>query len=486
MERTMTESAARSPSSSQSKRVSSPNYRNPTVEISLLLTGVLLFCFLYVFDGSLLSSQDTRTALTNRIGASEVVQNLKLSNGVKGRHFLKVKDGSHASRRNLLAAAAKKDPAKYVYVATNISTGMISLQKGAKMDPLYHNSDLFQRDYAEMKKNFKIFVYPEAFEDRGVYKHVFLPHHFPESKNIGNYYSEHKFKITLLKSKFVTNDSAEAHLFYLPFSVNVMRNDFSVRTEPSIIKFVKSYIENVSQEYEYWNRSRGADHFFACCHSVGRDVPTALPDLKHNAIQLVCSSNYYYKNYYPHKDVALPQIWPRKSLKEPLYTPEMRDRLAFYAGRLQNSNIRQLLIKIWGADPDLDFYAGGSNGSYERHFQNTKFCVHVRGYEVNTARISDAIHFGCVPIIISDYYDLPLSDILDWSQFSIIISYTRIPDLKKILQAVTDEQYSVLYNNVLKVRRHFQWNDTPKEYDAFSVSLYQLWLKRFVVREAVS
>lgn len=84
-----------------------------------------------------------------------------------------------------------------------------------------------------------------------------------ESKNIGNYYNEHKFKITLKKSKFVTTDSAESHLFYLPFSVNVMRNNFSVKSKPSIIKLVRSYIKNVSQEYEYWNRSRGADHFFA-------------------------------------------------------------------------------------------------------------------------------------------------------------------------------------------------------------------------------
>lgn len=56
---------------------------------------------------------------------------------------------------------------------------------------------------------------------------------------------------------------------------------------------------------------------------MGKDVPMALPDLKHNAIQLICSSNYYYKNYYPHEDVVLPQIWPRKTLKEPLYTPEI-------------------------------------------------------------------------------------------------------------------------------------------------------------------
>ena len=40
--------------------------------------------------------------------------------------------------------------------------------------------------------------------------------------------------------------------------------------------------------------------------------------------------------------------------------------------------------------------------------------------------------FGCVPVILADGYELPMSWLLDWSKFSIRlpeIEYRRLPDV---------------------------------------------------------
>ena len=109
----------------------------------------------------------------------------------------------------------------------------------------------------------------------------------------------------------------------------------------------------------------------------------------------------------------------------------------------------------------------------------SKFCIHVRGYGVNTARIGDAMYYGCVPVIIADYYDLPFADVLDWSSFSVVVATRDIPLLKKILESIViSNEYQRLRDNMLKVRQHFQWHPSPLDFDAFHMALYELWLRR--------
>eukprot|EP01018_Ginkgo_biloba_P017633 Gb_02074 [translate_table: standard] len=140
---------------------------------------------------------------------------------------------------------------------------------------------------------------------------IFLPHQNPFDPKLGNYFSEHMFKINLLRSSFLTANAEEAHFFFLPFSINSLRNDPRVHSEDSIAEFVAQYSKNISVNYEFWNLSQGANHFYVCCHSVGRDAASKFVELQKNAVQVVCSSSYYHRYYVSHKDVALPQVWPR-------------------------------------------------------------------------------------------------------------------------------------------------------------------------------
>lgn len=356
----------------------------------------------------------------------------------------------------------------------------------------YHNWQLFNADYQEMLRTLKIFVYPDVFmnKDSSPFASVFLPHPNPLDPKIGNYFSEHAFKLALLKSSLITQRPEEAHFFFMPFSINAMRNHPLLHSESSISNFIAQYILRISSEFEFWNASGGSNHFFICCHSVGREAASNNFALRNNAILITCSSSYFQRLYTAHKDIALPQVWPRahNQFLNPL---NARNKLVFFAGRVQNSRIRKEILSLWANDTSFSIFSRHPSFPYEEGFRRSKYCLHVKGYEVNTARVSDSIHYGCIPVLISNHYDLPFANVLDWSKFSIIVSQGDIGLLKYILTSVVSQQmYMNLYKNLRVVRNHFRWhtdaNVLPTTYDSFHMTAYQLWLRRGLQRLAVA
>lgn len=197
----------------------------------------------------------------------------------------------------------------------------------------YHNWELFSADYEEMLRNLKIFVYPHDVyssskaantSHKNDYDSIFLPLANPAANpKLGNYYSEHAFKVALLNSSLVTNRPEEANFFFMPFSINAMRNHPLLHSASSISDFVAQYTTTISSQFTFWNASAGADHFYVCCHSIGRDAASKHPALHNNAIQVTCSSSYFQRLYITHKDVGLPQVWPRHH-RQPFNPPAAR------------------------------------------------------------------------------------------------------------------------------------------------------------------
>ncbi|KAI3721900.1 hypothetical protein L2E82_32919 [Cichorium intybus] len=341
---------------------------------------------------------------------------------------------------------------------------------------VYHDKDIFLENYKQMNKSLKIYVYPHQKTDP--FANVLLPD--IQSSPGGNYASESYFKIALSVSHFITQDPSEADLFFLPFSIASMRHDKRIGTG-GIKNFVKDYISTISHKYPFWNRTGGADHFYVACHSIGRTAMDKAPEVRINAIQAVCSSSYFLQGYTAHKDASIPQIWPRPGTP-PIRHPSKREMLAFYAGAM-NSRVREYLVKTWTNDTEIGVHQNRLKTPYSDSLLGSKFCIHAKGFEVNTARIGDAIYYGCVPVVLADHYDLPFSDILDWSRFSVVVSTEDIPFLKRILMEIVDsDEYLKLQKNVLKVQNHFQWHRKPVDFDTFYMVMYELWVRRSTIR----
>ncbi|KAL8193294.1 hypothetical protein R6Q57_026875 [Mikania cordata] len=351
-----------------------------------------------------------------------------------------------------------------------------SKAKPLNIKEVYHEKDIFMDNYKQMNKSLKIYIYPHVKSDP--FANIFLPN--TRGSPGGNYASESYFKIALSMSHFVTQDPSKADLFFLPFSIASMRHDKRIGVG-GIKSFIKDYIFSISHKYPFWNRTGGADHFYVACHSVGRTAMEKAPEVSINAIQVVCSSSYFLQGYTAHKDASIPQIWPRPGVR-PTRHPSKRQMLAFYAGAM-NSRVRESLVHTWLNDSDIGVHQSRLKTPYSEALLGSKFCIHAKGFEVNTARIGDAIYYGCVPVVLADHYDLPFGDVLNWNNFAVVVSTQDIVFLKSILNKIVESnEYMQLQNNVLQVQKHFQWHQIPVDFDTFYMVMYELWVRRSSVR----
>ncbi|MCL7051710.1 hypothetical protein MKW94_012524 [Papaver nudicaule] len=288
-------------------------------------------------------------------------------------------------------------------------------------------------------------------------------------------------------SPFTTQNPDEAHLFFLPFSVvNIKR--FILKPNPSIRwtwlqLFVEDYIKVVSDKYPFWNRSNGADHFMVSCHDRGPQISSAFPrELFKNLIRVLCNANTS-EGFHPKRDATLPEVnlrYGELGHPQPGNRPTTdRPILAFFAGRAHGYG-RSVLFKYWkDKDDEVQVYQSLRKSlNYTNLMTQSKFCLCPSGYEVASPRIVEAIYAGCIPVILTDGYVLPFSDVLNWSQFSVQIPIRKIPDIKVILKNISTVEYLKMQNSVMQVKRHFVLNRPAQRFDLLHMVLHSVWLRR--------
>lgn len=203
------------------------------------------------------------------------------------------------------------------------------------------------------------------------------------------------------------------------------------------------------------------------------------------SIRVLCNANIS-EHFNPKKDASFPEINLKTGETTGLvggYPAWNRTTLAFFAGHM-HGRIRPSLFQHWGNknDKDMLIYETVPQGiSYQEAMKKSKYCLCPSGWEVASPRIVEAIYAECVPVIISQKYVLPFSDVLNWDSFSVQISVSEIPKLKEILMGITHEQYLRMQERVKQVQRHFVVNNPPKRFDVFHMILHSIWLRRLNV-----
>ncbi|KOM29238.1 hypothetical protein LR48_Vigan641s002600 [Vigna angularis] len=299
----------------------------------------------------------------------------------------------------------------------------------APIGPMYMNANAFHRSYLEMEKQLKVYVYEEGEAP------VF---HNGPCKSI--YSMEGNFIHAIeMNEKFRTRDPEKAHVFFLPFSVAML----------------------------------------------GPETSRSVPNLKDNSIRVLCNANTS-EGFKPSKDVSLPEINLQSGSINGLIggpSASKRPLLAFFAGGLHGP-IRPVLLEQWeNKDEDIKVQKYLPKGvSYYEMLRKSRFCLCPSGYEVASPRVVEAIYTGCVPVLISDHYVPPFSDVLNWNSFSVEVSVEEIPKLKEILLSISPRQYIRMQRRVVQVRRHFEVHSPPKRFDVFHMILHSVWLRRLNFR----
>lgn len=217
-------------------------------------------------------------------------------------------------------------------------------------------------------------------------------------------------------------------------------------------------------------------------------VSEVVPHLFNTSTRVLCNANTS-EGFNPAKDATLPEInRKRHDLKVDLggSRPSRRTVLAFFAGGVYglHGKIRAIVYEAWhNKDKDILVYEYlPKNISYELMMKSSKFCLCPSGYEVASPRLVEAIYAECVPVIISETYVLPFSEVLDWDQFSVTVELKDIPKLKSILMSISTRKYLKLREGVKRVQRHFMVYSPPKRYDMFHMIIHSIWLRRLNVR----
>lgn len=217
----------------------------------------------------------------------------------------------------------------------------------------------------------------------------------------------------------------------------------------------------------------------------GPDVSTASPQLYENVIRVLCNANTS-EGFKPERDATLPEIKiPIDSLLPRIrnQSPKNRSILAFFAGG-HHGYVRTLLFKHWNnKDDDIQFHSYlPQNVDYFELMGRSKFCLCPSGWEVASPRLIESILSGCVPVIISDNYVLPFSDVLDWSKFSIHIPVEKIPMIKKILEKISFREYEKMQMILKVVKRHFTIHRPARPFDLLDMVFHSIWLRRLNVK----
>ncbi|KAH9610145.1 hypothetical protein KSS87_003457 [Heliosperma pusillum] len=311
-------------------------------------------------------------------------------------------------------------------------------------DEVYHSAEIFRLNYAEMESKFKVYIYPDG-DSKTFYQ--------TPRKLTGKYASEGYFFQNIRESSSI-HFVDELNTFWMKCCVTCLDFRYSGTSYENMTIIVKDYVESLILKYPYWNRTLGADHFFVTCHDVGVRATEGLPFLVKNSIRVVCSPSYNV-DFIPHKDVALPQVL------QPFALPAGGNDLENRQVEVNSIWLSVLfhwviLARVWENDPELDISNNRISRAigplvYQKRFYRNKFCICPGGSQVNSARITDSIHYGCVPVIISDYYDLPFNDILDWRKFAVVLREQDVYQLKQILKRISDAEFARLHMNMVKV-----------------------------------
>jgi hypothetical protein len=231
----------------------------------------------------------------------------------------------------------------------------------------------------------------------------------------------------------------------------------------SFVGFNKNDLENRLQNLPYWNNGKKHVVFDFT------DLPYTFYSNKNVS---VFKSAFSMENFNNKKDVSIPQFPRYRFSKEKIKKYcENKKILASFKGhprkghnpirdKLFELNDNELIIKEFSNNPkDFEFKLGKTmeilpstdKDSYLNLLFKSRFSLLPRGNGFALSyRHIEAMNAGSIPVIISDNYVLPFSELIDWNLCSIKVGENELEKLLEIIKSNLSREKE-LRENVKKI-----------------------------------
>ena len=106
----------------------------------------------------------------------------------------------------------------------------------------------------------------------------------------------------------------------------------------------------------------------------------------------------------------------------------------------------------------------------------SKYCIVPRGDSPSSKRFYDAIMYGCIPIIISDGFDLPFDGTqIRWDDCVVKIPQSRVDDLPSVIANITDDEYQFMYQKLIQTRELIRFDNGVSPTNGIGSILWELY-----------
>lgn len=391
-------------------------------------------------------------------------------------------------------------------------------------DSLYLASN-FEEDFNIFLQNFKVHVYnirpnlTQVFENvRRIEAHqkgipqewiVTRKKTFPVIRSSGQYALEFWMKSWILNSTFYTKQIEQADAYFVDFQCTSLKNTQRKRfsSQRFAQQYIRHYVKKLEEQFTHSVREFNfLNHFYVCSHDMGAECLRSAPsNFISNAIGIINTADFLgfeaeghfwnkYEDIKPagqtglmfngHRDITSPPYLKNENLKSNKTFHQCK-YLAMFLGSTEGRVVRGKLFELY--KNRSDFLIGSAFGQeYINAFYMSKFCLVVRGRTVWTRRFTEVFQYSCIPVIISDGYLPPFSNVFDWTSFSIQVPESDISKLPQILGKVSEKKWFEMQSQLDSVKQHFLYNEPPKIGDAFHIALYEIWLKVRKLRRNVN
>ena len=310
----------------------------------------------------------------------------------------------------------------------------------------------------------RVYVYPEPEE----LARVAAPADY-------KYGAEPRFMRLLQASGLVVADPAGANLFVVPVRCTAHRYSVADRVAGQVAAehAARRLVDHVRHQWPFFNRSAGADHAYLCAHDMGASCLRQTDALfRKNAIGLLNTGDLADADFVPHKDVTLPPNVgdgcptctqgggpaPTGSTPPALF----RRHLAFFAGQFDRGRVRPRVKELFWAHDGFVLIDGFlAPADYQALLQTSVFCLFLRGHRAWSPRLLDALWHGCIPVIVSDGYDLPLAELIDWNAVALLVPEAQLPTLPGRLRAVPQGRRQAMQLAGWRARAWLTWPAQP-------------------------